>query len=193
MRVVVLRSGFAGGGAAARRTCVPGVLASLDRTGDSAFVARQRFKMLADCTKVDTAANQRQHAAKAFDLVDRVRVTLIGGSDIARFERVMQSLLAPFGISFQAAHLDPGPSPGGPAIQISMPGETVPLWYAASLDDVIAARIVSAMGSAVRPFPLSVAAGVVSIPPNAGVSRALLTRLETIPGVKAVQVRALAY
>jgi len=154
----------------------------LGRTGDAEFIARQRFKMLADCAEL-AERRARAYAIEAFALVDTARITLVGGNDVARLERIMRVLLQPFGIAPQSAHLDPVPSPGGPLIQVSLGGETVPYWYAAEMDDIVAARVVSVLGPSMRPFVISVSAGVVTVPRAAAISAQLLVQLTSIPGV----------
>jgi hypothetical protein len=79
---------------------------------------------------------------------------------------------------------------GGPRIQVSLPGETEPLWDAAMLDDMIAARIVSDLRGATVDFPLSVSGGVVSVPPSL-FSPQIQARLGRVPGVR--EVRSLSY
>lgn len=186
--VLALRSAVARGGTAAQAACAPERLRSLGRAGDAAFLARQRFKALADCSASSTETMRREHAIAAFRLIDSARVTLVGGQDIARLERVLRSLLAPYGIAFRSAHLDAS-QPNAPPIQVSLPGETAPRWYATTPDDVIAARVVVALGRAARPFTLSVQAGVVTIPRSASVSRSTIDRLRRTAGVRAVQMR----
>jgi hypothetical protein len=186
-RVLALRSDLAHSVETASR-CSPGSIAAIVGPGNSDFFSRQRFKILADCSKVDPRFS-RQYAIAAFRLVDSARVTLVGGSDVVRFERVMSTLLEPFGVAFQAAHLDPVPPSGGPSIQVSLPGETTPLWVAAALDDVIAARVVAELGAGVNPFPITVSSGVLSIPASAAALPGLLKRLQGVTGVREVRVR----
>jgi tetratricopeptide (TPR) repeat protein len=188
--VLALRSDLARGGTTAANACAVDRIAAIRGAGNAAFFARQRFKVLADCARVGLATRKREHAIAAFRLVDSVGVTLVGGGDVARFDRVMTALLDPFGIAFQAAHLDPAPVPGGPAIQVSLPGESRPLWDAAALDDVIAARVVAELGAAAEPFPISVSAGVLSVPPTPGVSSRLSIRLKKVAGLRGVRARS---
>jgi len=159
---------------------------------DKAFVARQRFKVLADCAKLD-ANRARRHATQAFTLVDSAHVGLVGGADVARFERVMAALLGQFGMTFRPEHLDPFQPPNAAAqtIRVSLPGETIPYAYTAQNDDVVAARVVAALRD-INPFPMEVAAGVVSVPPTARLSPAALARIQQVPGVKAVKSHAAA-
>lgn len=184
VRVSALRADLAGGGEAARSACTADRLSALLRSGDAAFVARQQFKVLTDCVAIDAPVAARARAITAFRLVDSTHITLIGGSDVARFERILRAMLQPFGVTPQSAHLDPAAAAGGPSIQVSLAGETVPYWYAASLDDIIAARVASALGTSIRPFPISVSAGVLTIPRSAGVSPALITKLKSVAGVR---------
>jgi tetratricopeptide (TPR) repeat protein len=189
-RVLALRSELARGGETAAEACTAERIATIRGGGNADFFARQRFKVQADCVKAGPASRKRENAIAAFRLVDSAGVTLVGGGDVARFERVMITLLDPFGVSFQTAHLDPAPAPGGPSIQVSLPGETRPLWEAAALDDVIAARVVAELGTAVTPFPIAVVAGVLSVPATPEVPPGLLKRLEGVPGVRVVQTRS---
>ena len=184
-RVLGLRSALARGDADA---CGAQRLASLSGN-DRAFVTRQRFKLRADCAKLD-AKRARTHAAQAFTLVDSAHIVLVGGADVARFERVMAALLGPFGITFRPEHLDPFASPNAAqAIRVSVPGETVPFAYTAQTDDVVGARVAAALRD-VSPFPMEVAGGVVSIAPPARVSPAVLARIQQVAGVKTVKYGA---
>ncbi len=184
VRVSSLRSDIALGGDAARSACTAGRMSALLRSGDAAFVARQRFKVLADCAAVEAPVAARGHAIMAFQLVDSARGTLIGGNDVTRFERVMRTLLQPFSVTPQSAHLDPAPAPTGPSIQVWMAGESVPYWYDGSLDDIVAARAVSVIGTAARPFPLTVSAGMIVIPRTAAISPELMSRLKAVRGAR---------
>jgi hypothetical protein len=192
MPLVALRSELARGPAGAR-ACTSEQLGALRRTGDVAFVNRQRFKVLADCSKADATTRQRQHAMDAFTLVDSARVTLVSGADVVRFERVMQTLLTPFSVRFEAVHLDPAPVTDQRSIQVSLPAETTPLWYSPTTDNVLVARVVTALGNAVRPFPMMVAGGVVSIPPSVELPSTVLAKLRGVAGVRAVQRREWSY
>jgi len=184
-RALGVRSALARGDAGA---CGAQSLSSLSG-GARAFTLRQRFKVLADCAKLD-AKRARAYAAQAFTLVDSAHVALVGGADVTRFERVMAALLGPFGMTFQPEHLDPFASPNaGQAILVSLPGETVPFAYTAQTDDVVGARIVAALGD-VRSFPMAVAAGVVSIVPPAKPSPEVIARIQQVSGVKAVKYGA---
>jgi hypothetical protein len=183
-RVVRLRAELARGGGVA--TCSADRLAPLTGTGEASFVARQRFKILGDCAKIDTV-RARRHAIEAFKLVDSVGITLVGGNDVARFERVMVTLLAPFGMTFRAEHLDQVPPRDGRPIRVTLPGETAPFAYTAIVDDVIGGRIVASLASNMRPFPMSVAGGVVSIPGTANVPPALIDQIRRVAGVRSVQ------
>ena len=187
-RVLALRSDLARGGDAARTACSADRMASLVRAGDAAFVARQRFKVLADCAESESAAQTRAHATAAFTLVDSAGITLVGGTDVARFERIMRAVLQPFAVAVQSGHLDAAPAPAGPFVMVSLAGETVPFWYAASLDDIIAARVATKLGAEVRPFPIAVSAGVVTVPANAGISPQLMARIKSVQGVREVRV-----
>jgi len=187
MRALGLRSALARGDAGA---CGEQSLSSLSG-GDRTFALRQRFKLLADCAKVD-ATRARIHAIQAFALVDSAHVVLVGGADVARFERVMASLLGAFGMTFRPEHLDPFASPNAvQALRVSLPGETVPFAYTAQPDDVLGARISAALRD-VRPFPMEVAAGVVSIVLPARPSPEVLARIQQVVGVKAVKYGAAA-
>jgi len=180
-----LRSAVARGDAGA---CGAQSLSSLSG-GDRAFALRQRFKVLADCAKLD-AKRARTHATEAFTLVDSAHIALVGGADVTRFERVMAALLGPFGMTFRPEHLDPFTLPNAAqAIRVSLPGETVPFAYTAQTDDVVGARIVSALRE-VRPFPMEVAAGIVSIVPPARPSPEVLARIQQVAGVKTVKFGA---
>jgi tetratricopeptide (TPR) repeat protein len=190
MRALALRSDVARGGAARSAACAAERIATLNQVGDPAFVARQQFKVLADCSGLDTQTAARARAIAAFKLVDSARITLVGGNDVARFERIMRTILQPFGVTPQSAHLDPAAAPAGPLIQVSLAGETVPYWYAEALDDVIAARVVAVLGSAARPFPVNVSAGVLTIPRAAAISAQMLTRLKSVSGVRDVRLEA---
>lgn len=187
-RVLALRSDLARGGNAARSACTADRLSALTRSGDAAFVARQRFKVLADCAAIDPPVAVRGHAIIAFKLVDSAGITLVGGNDVARLERIMRTMLQPFAVAPQSAHLDQAAAPAGPFIQVSLAGETVPFWYAASLDDVIAARVVSVLGAVARPFPITVSAGILMIPRSAGLSPQLMSRLKSVAGVRGVML-----
>jgi len=165
-------------------------LASLGGS-DRGFVARQRFKVLADCAKLD-ANRARTHAMQAFNLVDSAHIVLVGGADVARFERVMATLLGPFGMTFRPEHLDPFPSPNAAQpIRVSLPGETVPFAYTAQNDDLIGARVVAALND-IGPFPMEVSAGVISIAPTARLSPAVIARMQQVAGVKSVKYRQAA-
>jgi hypothetical protein len=187
-RALALRSDLGRGGLP-DAACMPDRIGALGRTGDAAFIARQRFKMFADCAEL-AEQRARAYAMDAFALVDTSRITLVGGNDVARLERIVRVLLQPFGITPQSAHLDPVPSPGGPLIQVSIGGETVPYWYAAEMDDIVAARVVSALGATARPFVMRVSAGVVTVPRAAAISAQTLSRLKSIPGVREVRVES---
>jgi len=189
-RVLALRTDVARGGDVARRACTPERIATLARSGDAAFVARQSFKVLADCASVETEAMARTHATAAFRLVDSAGITLVGGSDVSRFEHSMRTMLQPFGITPESSHLDPAPAPDGPTIQVSIAGETVPYWYTASMDDLVAARVAAAFGATARPVAISVAGGVLTIPKGAAMSAGMITRLRGVAGVRAVRVAA---
>ena len=142
--------------------------------------------MLADCAKLD-ANRARKHAIPAFTLVDSAHIFLVGGADVARFERVMAALLGPFGITFHPEHLDPFPSPNAAQlIRVSLPGETTPFAYTAQNDDVIGGRVVAALDD-IGPFPMEVAAGVISIAPTAKLSPAVIARIRQVAGVKSVK------
>jgi hypothetical protein len=184
VRVLALRSDLARGGDTARSACTPDRLSGLVRSGDATFVARQQFKVLSDCVAIDAPVAARGQAITAFKLVDSVRITLIGGNDVARFERVLRTMLQPFGVTPQSAHLDPAAPAAGPSIQVSLAGETVPYWYAASLDDIIAARVAAVLGTSTRPFQISVSAGMLTVPRNAATSPAMITLLKSVPGVR---------
>jgi tetratricopeptide (TPR) repeat protein len=187
MRALELRSPLARGDAGA---CGAQSVSSLSG-GDRAFALRQRFKVLADCAKVD-ARRAQAHAIQAFTLVDSAHVALVGGGDVARFERVMATLLGAFGMAFRPEHLDPFAAPNAAqAIRVSLPGETVPFAYTAQSDDVLGARIAAALRD-VRPFPMEVAGGVVSIVPPARPSPEVLARIQQVVGVKAVKYGAAA-
>ena len=184
-RALALRSTLARGDVSA---CGAQRLASLS-TGDKGFGTRQRFKLLADCAKLD-AGRARTYATQAFVLVDSAHIGLVGGADVARFERVMATVLGPFGMTFHPEHLDPFASPNAAqAIRVSLPGETVPFAYTAQSDDVIGARVAAALRD-VRPFPMEVAAGVVSIAPPARPSPDVLARIRQVAGVKTVKYGA---
>jgi tetratricopeptide (TPR) repeat protein len=187
---LVLRSNLGLGGVP-DAACTPDRIATLGRAGDAAFIARQRFKLFADCADFPVPA-ARAYAIEAFKLADSARVTLVGGNDVARLERIMRMLLQPVGIAPQSGHLDPVPSPGGPLIQVSVGGETVPYWYAAVMDDIVAARVVSALGATARPFVIRVSAGVVTVPRAAAISAQMLARLKSIPGVREIHIEARA-
>jgi hypothetical protein len=184
VRVLALRSDLARGGDAARSACSPDRLSALVRSGDAAFTARQQFKVLTDCVTIDAPVVARGQAITAFKLVDSARITLIGGNDVARLERILRTMLQPFGVTPQSAHLDPAAPAAGPAIQVSLAGETVPYWYAASLDDIIAARVASVLGTSTRPFQITVSAGMLTVPRNAATSPAMITLLKSVPGVR---------
>ena len=126
----------------------------------------------------------------AFRVVDAAKVTLVGNADVTRFERISAIMLRPAGISPGTTHLDFDRDSAGPDIMVSMPGETRPLWLAAALDDVIAARVVAALGSETKPFPFKVAAGVVLLPNSLELPQALLDRLRKVPGVREVKFLA---
>jgi tetratricopeptide (TPR) repeat protein len=196
-QVLVLRSQLARGGRAAVEACTTERIATIGRVGNAEyavrqrlaeFLARQRFKILADCVKAGPSNRRREKAIAAFRLADSA-VTLVGGGDLVRFERVMTTLLDPFGVSFEAAHLDPAPPWGDQYIQVSLPGETRPLQVAAALDDVIAARVVAELGSSVKPFPIAVSAGVLTVPATPGVAPPVLQRLKKVTGVREVRAR----
>ena len=187
-RVLALRSDLASGGDVARSACTADRMSVLARSGDAAFVARQQFKVLADCAAIDQPVVARGHAISAFKLVDSAHITLVSGNDVARFERIIRTMLQPFAVTPQSAHLDPAAAPGGPVIQVSVAGETVPYWYAASLDDIIAARVVSVLGAAARPFSLTVSGGMLMVPRSAGLSPQLMSRLKSVPGVKGLML-----
>jgi tetratricopeptide (TPR) repeat protein len=195
LQLVAQRAAIARGAEAAAEACTGERIArSIRGTGKADFVARQQFKMLADCIKLGSPNLRREHAIAAFRLIDSAAgdstgATLVGGGDIARFERVMITLLDPFGVSFQTAHLDRGSVKSGPFIRVSLPGETKPLWYTVAEDDMVAARVVSQLGSAVGPFPISVSAGVVTLPATTDVSPAVLKQLKKVPGVRELRSR----
>jgi hypothetical protein len=189
-RVLALRSDLTQGGDVARRDCTPARIATLARSGDAAFIARQLFKVLADCAASEMDTMARRHATGAFRLVDSAGITLVGGNDVARFERVMRTMLQPFGVTPESSHLDPAPAPDGPAIQVSIAGETVPYWYTASMDDVIAARVAAALGVTARPVSISVVAGVLTIPKDAAITADQLARLKAVAGVRGVRLVA---
>ena len=173
-----------------RGACGAERLASLGGS-DQGFAARQRFKVLADCAKLD-APHARQHATEAFTLVDSAHIVLVGGGDVARFERVMATLLGPFGMTFRHEHLDPFPPPNAvQPIRVSLPGETAPFAYTAQNDDVVGARVVAALNDT-APFPMAIAAGVVTIAPPARLSPAVIARIGHVPGVKSVKSGAAA-
>ena len=185
-RALELRSALARGDAG---VCGAPRLSSRGGAGDDrAFALRQRFKVLADCVKLD-AKRARPHAIEAFTLVDSARISLVGGADVTRFERVMAALLGAFGMTFRPEHLDPLSTPNASqAIRVSLPGETTPFAYTAQTDDVIGARIAALRD--VAPFPMEVAAGVVSIVLPARPSPEVLARIQQVAGVKAVKYRA---
>ena len=184
-RAVRLRSALARGDAGA---CGAQSVSSLGGS-DRAFALRQRFKVVADCAKLDPK-RARTHAIEAFTLVDSANIALVGGADVTRFERVMGALLGPFGMTFHPEHLDPLPAPNAAgAIRVSLPGETVPFGYTAQSDDLVGARVAAALRD-VRPFPLEVAAGVVSIVPPARPSPDALARIQQVSGVKTVKYGA---
>ena len=195
LQLIAQRAAIVRGGAAAARACTAERIASSIRgTGKADFVARQQFKMLADCAKLGPSNLRRESAMAAVRLIDSAAVdsagaTLVGGGDIARFERVMITLLEPFGVSFQTAHIDRARVEGGPSIRVSLPGETRPLWYTAAEDGMVAARVVRQLGSAVGPFPISVSAGVVTLPSTTDVSPSVLKQLKKVPGVREVRSR----
>src|SRR5262249_48369225 len=122
-RALALRSDLGPGGIP-DGACTAERIGLLGRTGDAEFVARQRFKIFTDCVEL-VAQRARTYATQAFALVDTARITLVGGNDVARLERIMRILLQPLGITPQSAHLDPVPSPGSPLLQVSLGGETV--------------------------------------------------------------------
>jgi tetratricopeptide (TPR) repeat protein len=182
--LLALRSRVASGAADA---CAADSLSTIRGIGNAAFIARQRFKVLADCSKID-GSRARRHALRAFALVDSAKVTLVGGADVARFERVMVMLLDPFGLTFRPDHLDPFPPAGASPIRVSLPGETLPFAYTAHRDDVIGARVGAAVISADgRPFQMVVSDGVVTIAPTAAVSPSLIARIRSVPGVRLVK------
>ena len=184
-RVLELRSALARGDAGA---CGPPGQSS-PSDGDRAFALRQRFKVLADCARLD-AKRARAYAIEAFTLVDSAHISLVGGADVTRFERVMAAMLGPFGMTFHPEHLDPFALPNAAqAIRVSLPGETIPFAYTAQTDDVVAARIAAALRDA-RPFPINVAAGIVSIAPPARPSAGVVARIQQVPGVKTVKYGA---
>jgi hypothetical protein len=96
-------------------------------------------------------------------------------------------------MTFRPEHLDPFQPPNAAAqtIRVSLPGETIPYAYTAQNDDIVAARVVAALRD-INPFPMEVAAGVVSVPPTARLSPAALARIQQVPGVKAVKSHAAA-
>jgi hypothetical protein len=188
LRVLVLRLDIARGGDVARRACTASRMATLLRSGDGAFIARQQFKVLADCAALESDATARAHAIAAFKLVDSAGITLVGGNDVARFERSVRAMLLPFSVFPDAGHLDPAPAPGGPTTQISLAGETAPFWYVGSMDDLIAARVAAALGPAAKTFPISMSAGVLTIPREASVSAAVIARLKAISGIRDVRL-----
>ena len=161
---------------------------SIFSAGSSAFIARQRFKVFADCSRLGSGNLARQRALEAFNLV-LGGSTLIGGDDVVRLERVMTAMLARLSIDFEAGHLDAEPERTGPSIMVSLPGETVPFWYKPSPDDVLAVRVAGALNSDAWVFPMSVRGGVVTVAADAAVPEPLIARIRAVPGVVSVQVR----
>jgi tetratricopeptide (TPR) repeat protein len=188
VRVLALRSDLARGEATAAEACTAERIATIRGDGPPAFFDRQRFKVLADCVKAGSPSDRRRSAIAAFRLVDSAGITLVGG-DVARFERVMLTLLAPFGVTFQTAHLNPEPASGGHSITVYLPGETRPVWHTTALDDVIAARVVAELGSTTAPFPIAVVAGVLRVPATAGISPDRLQQLKKVAGVREVRTQ----
>jgi hypothetical protein len=181
--VVALRSDIARSPDSLMSVCTGPRVATLAPGGDASFAARQRFKVFSDCSRAGQPAGDMRHAIAAFELVDRGEATLVGGGDVERFQRVMRSVLTPFGVTFRPGHLDAEPAPSGPRLMVSLPGETSPRWYTASRDDMIAARVAAALHGSVSPFPITVVDGDLSIPRDVVVPPEVMQRLRTIRGV----------
>ena len=187
-RLLRLRGTIARGGAEAVAVCTPARFEELGRLGTKDFSSRQGFKILADCARAATPDSGRRFAMAAFRLVDSAKATLIGNADVTRFERVMGLMLRPAGIAPRPTHVDFERDKTGPDIMVSLPGETRRLWLAASPDDVIAGRVVAALGAETKPFAFEVAAGVVLLPKSAKVAAGVPERIRKVAGVGQVVV-----
>jgi tetratricopeptide (TPR) repeat protein len=184
--VVAFRSDMARWPDSLISACTGPRFATLAPGGDASFAARQRFKVLSDCSRAGQPPADMRHAIAAFELIDRGAATLVGGGDVERFERVMRSLLTPFSVTFRPGHLDEEPAPRGTRLMVSLPGESSPRWYTASRDDLIAARVAAELHGSVSPFPITVVDGALSIPDYVVIPPEVMQRLRAIRGVQSV-------
>jgi hypothetical protein len=111
------------------------------------FLARQRFKLLADAAAGAEAGERLDAALRSYNLVTGSRPVLVGTADLVRWQQVESRLLA--GINAQSARPVIRAASGGISaanLRLTLQSENHPFEIAVAGDTKLAAQVVSTLG-----------------------------------------------
>lgn len=155
------------------------------------FTARQRFKLLADCSRVGPELRRNEYAADVFALAVQDSVPLVGIADLLRFERASVVVLGSLGVPTPEQHIEfeEKVSPGG-SVRISLPTETRAGRIYIPREAVLAGQIARLVGVQRSPLRLRFVNGAVTIEdaPEGLFTPQLLQRIRGLPNVGSVEV-----
>lgn len=201
-RLVVARERVAapGGAPAGCDAAIERVDAASRRAGlNAGFLARQRFKLLADCVAAGPGGIAPQDGARVLNAVLRDSVPLVGAGDLLRLDRAKAALLRAVDLPGQAARFDfdrpraLAKEVPGAVILLVLSGETRPTFVSISADAVLGARVVEAIGKDAAAVRLEVGAGTVTVVHplvTAAVDSAVSMKIRGVKGVTTVRVRS---
>lgn len=160
-------------------------------TGPADFERRQRFKILADCSRMGPAADRRVLAADAVAAADTAGFTLVGAPDVRRFqdalERAVRAAGRPeYGVR-DRTRLETMAPEGRAALPVAFANRTAALWLVLSEDDLVTARVVRTLGPDSTWGTVRVRRGVVTLE-GTDPGPTVLRRIRALPGVRSVRV-----
>ncbi|MGH7469517.1 MAG: hypothetical protein ACRENP_16320 [Longimicrobiales bacterium] len=152
------------------------------------FTARQRFKMLADCSRAGPQERRLEYAADAFAMAVTDSVSLVGIADLLRFERASATVLGSVGMRTGEHHIEFDNAAGAAGfVRISLPTQARAGRIDVPRQAALAGLIVQLVGPRV-PLRLRIEDQEITVQAPEGAFRAdVMRRIAAFPNVSTVQ------